>query len=176
MINKAIKFAAEAHAGATRKGSDIPFILHPLEAAAIVARLSNDQDLMIAAILHDTIEDTDVTYDDIKREFGARIADLVNHESEDKTKTWLERKSHTINTLKNEPRDVKIIAMGDKLSNMRSMAHDYAAFGNKVWERFNVKDKNLQGWYYRGLAACFDELKNTAEYAEYNRLVKQVFG
>ena len=92
MINKAIKFAAEAHAGATRKGSDIPFILHPIEAAAIVARLSNDQDLMIAAILHDTIEDTDVTYDDIKREFGARIADLVNHESEDKTKTWLNQR------------------------------------------------------------------------------------
>lgn len=176
MLNKAIEFASKAHYGTTRKGSKTPFILHPLEAASIVARLTDDTDLIIAAILHDTIEDTDTTYEDVKKEFGKKIADIVKGESEDKSKTWQERKAHTLNTLKNEHLDIKIVAMGDKLSNMRSMANDYAKIGDKLWERFNVKDKSLQGWYYTGLAKCFDELKNTPEYKEYQNLIKQVFG
>lgn len=176
MLNKAIDFATKAHCGATRKGSETPFILHPLEAATIVARLTDDVELIVAAVLHDTIEDTDVTYEDVKREFGVRIADIVNGESEDKSKTWQERKSHTLNTLKNEPLDAKIVALGDKLANIRSMANDYAKIGDLLWERFNVKDKSLQGWYYKGLVECFDELKDTYEYKEYKRLVEQVFG
>ena len=176
MLNKAIKFATDAHNGATRKGSDTPYILHPLEAAAIVSRLTSDQDLMIAAMLHDTIEDTCITYEDIKQEFGERIANLVNHESEDKSKTWHERKSHTLNTLQNEPLDVKIVAFGDKLSNIRSMASDYKRIGDKLWDRFNEKNKSNQGWYYRGLLDCFKEFQDTQEYQEYKMLLEQVFG
>ena len=66
--------------------------------------------------------------------------------------------------------------MGDKLSNMRSMANDYEKIGDKLWERFNVKDKTMQGWYYKGLVECFEEIKNTREYKEYKKLVEQVFG
>ncbi|MBP3545515.1 MAG: bifunctional (p)ppGpp synthetase/guanosine-3',5'-bis(diphosphate) 3'-pyrophosphohydrolase [Alphaproteobacteria bacterium] len=176
MINKALNFAINAHCGATRKGCDTPFILHPLEAASIVARMTDDIDLIIAALLHDTIEDTDVTYEDIKNEFGEKIARIVAGESEDKDKTWHERKSHTLQTLKNEPTEIKIVAMGDKLSNMRSMANDYEKIGDKLWERFNVKDKTMQGWYYKGLVECFEEIKNTREYKEYKKLVEQVFG
>ena len=175
MINKAIEFATKAHCGATRKGSETPFILHPLEAATIVARLTDDIDLIVAAVLHDTIEDTDVTYEDVKREFGMRIADIVNGESEDKSKTWQERKSHTLKTLRDDSLDVKIVALGDKLANIRSMANDYAKIGDLLWERFNVKEKSLHGWYYKGLAECFDELKTTQEYREYTALVEQVF-
>lgn len=175
MLNKAINFAVAAHSGATRKGSTIPYILHPLEAAAIVSRLTDDQELMIAAILHDTIEDTDTSYDDIKQNFGQRIADLVNGESEDKSKTWRERKAHTVQTLKNAPLDVKIITMGDKLSNIRSIAKDYGEIGDKLWDRFNEKRKSEQEWYYRGLLDCFEELKNTLEYKEYKDLLESVF-
>ncbi len=175
MLNKAIKFATDAHNGATRKGSDIPYILHPLEAAAIVSRLTDDKDLIIAALLHDTIEDTKITYEDIKKEFGERIANLVKNESEDKSKTWHERKSYTLNTLKNAPLEIKIITMGDKLSNMRSMASDYQKIGDLLWDRFNEKNKSVQGWYYRGFLDCFEELKSTQEYQEYKMLVEKVF-
>lgn len=107
MINKALNFAIKAHCGATRKGCDTPFILHPIEAASIVARMTDDIDLVISAILHDTIEDTDVTYEDIKAEFGEKIAEIVAGESEDKDKTWHERKQHTLQTLKTSRKKLK---------------------------------------------------------------------
>ena len=77
--------------------------------------------------------------------------------------------------MRNDSLDVKIVALGDKLANIRSMANDYAKIGDLLWERFNVKDKSLQGWYYKGLVECFDELKSTPEYKEYLALVKNVF-
>jgi len=163
MIDKAILFATKAHYNVTRKGTKIPYILHPLEAASIVSKITEDKDLIVAAILHDTIEDTYVSYEDIAREFGKKIADIVNLESEDKTKTWKERKEYTLKTLKNEPIEIKIVAMGDKLSNMRDIAKDYYKVGDKLWERFHVKDKQMHAWYYKGLLDCLSDLKNTLQ-------------
>ena len=175
MILKAYKFAEELHKGQIRQSGE-EYIIHPLNVAVILAEMNADADTICAGLLHDTIEDTDVTYEDIKKEFGEKIARIVAGESEDKDKTWHERKSHTLQTLKNEPIEIKIVAMGDKLSNMRSMANDYEKIGDRLWERFNVKDKTMQGWYYKGLAECFEEIKNTREYKEYKKLVEQVFG
>ena len=100
MIDKAAKFAERAHQGAHRKGTSIPYIVHPLETALIASMLTDDEEILAAALLHDTIEDTDVTYEELKREFGTRVADLVAAESEDKSKTWMERKGHTLAHLK----------------------------------------------------------------------------
>ena len=77
MIDRAAKFAEQAHKGAHRKGTRIPYIVHPLETALIASMLTNDEEILVAALLHDTIEDTDVTYEDLKQEFGTRVADLV---------------------------------------------------------------------------------------------------
>lgn len=100
MIDRAAKFAEQAHKGAHRKGTRIPYIVHPLETALIASMLTNDEEILAAALLHDTIEDTGVTYEDLKQEFGTRVADLVLAESEDKSKTWIERKGHTLEHLK----------------------------------------------------------------------------
>lgn len=176
MIDKAIIFATNAHKGEKRKGKDMPYIFHPLEAAIIVAHMSNDESLIIAAILHDTIEDTDVTYEEIKREFGDNIAELVQKETEDKSKSWLQRKAHTLERLKEETMEVKIIAMGDKLSNMRAIARDYNKQGDKLWERFNEKDKEKQSWYYKGIKVSLKELEVYPEYQEYVQLCDAIFG
>ena len=176
MLNKAIEFVVKAHSGMYRKGTQIPYILHPLEASAIVARITNDENLIIAALLHDVIEDTSITYSEIDKIFGKKIADIVNGESEDKSKSWEERKEYTLSTLKNERLDVKIVALGDKLSNMRSIANDYSKIGDKLWERFNVKDKTKQGRYYKGLVSCLEELNDTYEWQELKRLTEKVFG
>ena len=175
LVNKAITFATKAHNGQFRKGTNIPYIYHPLEALSIVARITPDPELHAAAVLHDTIEDTNTTYDDINKKFGRRIADIINSESEDKSKTWEERKSDTLEKLKNESTDVKIVALGDKLSNMRSIARDYLEIGDKLWERFNVKDKNKQGWYYKGIVVALDELTQTTPYQELLRLTTSIF-
>jgi len=176
MINKAIIFATKAHEGQFRKGTNTPYILHPLEAGIIVSQIKNDEDLICAAILHDVVEDTDITVGMVKEEFNERIADLVVSESEDKSKSWKERKGHTLETLKKEKNeDIGIVALGDKLSNIRAINRDFQEIGDKLWDRFNVKDKNEHKWYYSGLVDSLRYLSEYNAYQEFKSLVKKVF-
>ena len=178
MIDKAIAFATKAHKGQLRKGTHLPYILHPMEVGMIVSRMTDDQEIIAAAVLHDTVEDCDgVSLELIQEEFGEKVARIVAAESEDKSKTWMERKAHTIDFLKNETlKDAKIVALGDKLSNIRSLYGDYKRVGERIWQRFNMKDKEKQGWYYRGLCDSLADLVEFPEYAEFCDLVDRVFG
>ena len=81
LVDKAIRFAVEAHAGTERRGKGFPYVIHVLEAMAIVATMTNDPELLAAAALHDTIEDTDVTAEELKEQFGPRVAVLVEKET-----------------------------------------------------------------------------------------------
>ncbi|MBQ7202053.1 HD domain-containing protein [Candidatus Saccharibacteria bacterium] len=182
MFDKAIIFATKAHSGACRKGTDIPYIVHPLEAASIVATMTKDKNVLAAAVLHDVVEDTKYTNEDIKNEFGEEVARLVAAESENKredlpeAETWRIRKQETIDHLKNHAsKNAKIIALGDKLSNIRAIARDYAKLGEEFWNRFNVKDKNEHAWYYKSLVEAFSDLSDEPAYKEYEKLVKEVF-
>ena len=178
MINKAIAFAVKAHEGQPRKGTEIPYIFHPLEVGMIVSRITDDEEVIAAAVLHDTVEDCDaVTLDDIRREFGDRVARIVGLESEDKDKSWEERKAATVRSLKKEPmREAKIVALGDKLSNIRCFDADYIKLGDELWQRFNMKDKRMQGRYYHGLCEALSDLSDLEEYQEFRRMVEMVFG
>ena len=177
MIDKAITFATKAHTGQFRKGTSLPYIFHPMEVGMIVARMTDDPEVIAAAVLHDTVEDCQsVSMSVIRQEFGDRIADLVCAESEDKSKTWKERKAHTLETLAEEKdASVKLIALGDKLSNLRSLYRDYNHEGESVWERFNMKDKKMQGWYYLGLCDSMKDMSGYPEYTEFCDLVNKVF-
>ena len=122
MISKAISLANIAHAGQKRKGTNIPYILHPLEAGIIVSQMKYDEDLICAAILHDVVEETYLSYESIEEMFNGRVSSLVKAQSEDKTKSWHERKAHTVEFLKSTAdKDIKIVALGDKLSNIRAL-------------------------------------------------------
>ena len=132
--------------------------------------------MIAAAVLHDTIEDAGVTFEEIEKEFGPRVAALVAGETEDKSKSWKERKQATIDHLRRAGRDEKILALGDKLSNLRNTARDYLLDGDAVFERFNMKEKRWQGWYYISMAESFRELDDFPEYHEYIRLCQMVFG
>jgi len=177
MINKAIAFATKAHDGQFRKGTRLPYIFHPMEVGMIVSRMTDDPEIIAAAILHDTVEDcSEVTLDLIREEFGERVASMVCAESEDKSKSWKERKAHTLKSLKEETVEgVKLIALGDKLSNVRSLHHDYESVGEELWERFNMKDKKMQGWYYTGLCDSLKSLEGYPEYEEFCLMVNHVF-
>ena len=181
LLDRAICFAVQAHAGIERKGKGFPYIVHPMEAMAIVATMTSDQELLAAAALHDTVEDTDVTVAELQELFGERVALLVAHESDvplegDASDTWHDRKTFAINLLKGAERDVKVVAMGDKLSNMRAIARDYAVIGDEIWNLFNVKDKAEHAWHYHGLADALSDLSDTPAYQEFAALVKSVFG
>ena len=186
LLDKAIIFAVKAHHNTERRGKGFPYIVHPMEAVEIVATITPDQELLAAAALHDTIEDTDVTVEDIRRQFGDRSANLVHAESdqidgvlfngENEEETWHARKQAAIDRLAAAPHDAKIVAMGDKLSNMRAIARDYAVKGDALWNIFHVKDKASHEWHYRGLAASLSELSDTFAYQEFITLIDQVFG
>lgn len=177
MINKAISFAANAHSGQYRKGTKIPFIVHPMEVASIVGRITDDPEVISAAVLHDTVEDCEeVTIEIIREEFGERVAELVYAESENKEDSWMKRKGDTIQSLKAE-KDFykKILALADKLSNVRSMYKDYNDIGEELWQRFNMKDKEKQGWYYIGVCDALSDLGALVEYREFRYYVNQIF-
>lgn len=150
LLEKAIHFATTKHAGQLRKGTTIPYIVHPLETMIILRSMNADTNLLIAGLLHDTIEDTDTTLEEIAENFGTDVAVLVNGHSEDKSKTWEERKTHAIQELAKASRRMQMLVMADKVSNLRSIAADYRAIGDKLWERFNAPVEKL-AWYYSGI-------------------------
>lgn len=182
LLDRAIVFAVRAHAGTERRGKGFPYIVHPLEAMEIVATITPDQELLAAAALHDTIEDTAVTGEEIRETFGSRIAALVVAESDvfpqglSEEESWHLRKQAAIDRLSAASRDAKIVAMGDKLSNMRAIARDYAKKGDTLWTLFHVKDKASHAWHYRGLLSALRDLEGTFAFAEFETLVNQVFG
>ena len=181
MINRAIHFATVCHQNQTRKETNIPYILHCLEAGTIAASLTNedghvDSDIVASAILHDTIEDAYVTYDTLKEAFNENIANLVRCQSEDKSKPWAERKQDTMNFLQeNKSKAVEIAILSDKLSNMRSIFKEYQVRKDQLWEKFNA-GKESQHWYYSTIADSLYQVRDTDEYKEYKELIKKTFG
>ena len=181
LLDRAIIFAVKAHHNTERRGKGFPYIVHPMEAVEIVATITSDQELLAAAVLHDTIEDTDVTVEELRAEFGDRIANLVHAESDQFTEgvseedSWHDRKQAAIDRLASAPHDAKIVALGDKLSNMRAIARDYAIKGDVLWQIFHVTDKTQHEWHYRGLAASLSELSDTFAYKEFVSLINHVF-
>lgn len=181
LLDRAIIFAVRAHAGTERRGKGFPYIVHPMEAVEIVATITPDQELLAAAALHDTVEDTDVTVEQIRAEFGDRIANLVASESDEfpdglsETESWHIRKQAAIDRLSKASRDAKIVAMGDKLSNMRAIARDYAEKGDSLWKIFHVTDKASHEWHYRGLLESLRELEDTFAFREFEQLINKVF-
>ena len=182
LLDRAIIFAVKAHAGTERRGKGFPYIVHPLEAVEIVATITPDQELLAAAALHDVVEDTDVSVDEIRAEFGDRIAALVAAESDtfeegvSEEDSWHSRKRAAIERLASASHDAKIVALGDKLSNMRAIARDWAVKGDSFWNIFHAKDPKDHEWHYRGLAESLRELQDTFAYKEFESLINQVFG
>ena len=156
-IQKAIIFATLKHEGQKRKGTDIPYIVHPMEVMQILTEMNCTEKVIIAGILHDTLEDTDATPEEIEKEFGKDVLAIVQTESEDKSKTWKERKAATIDHLKGASSPTKIVCFADKLSNIRSMYRDKLEIGAELWKRFNA-DKESIAWYYRGIAGAVREI------------------
>ncbi|MDO4262177.1 MAG: HD domain-containing protein [Eubacteriales bacterium] len=182
LYERAVVFAAAAHRGALRKGSRIPYLSHPVEAAAIVSEMTDDEELIAAAVLHDVVEDTDVTLQELAEYFGERIARYVSCETENKRReqspesTWMLRKQEMLTFLRETAdRDAKMLALADKLSNLRSIERDVRSIGDRIWERFHQKAKEKHAWLYRQTAEALRELQDYPAWQEYDRLIRKVF-
>lgn len=183
LVSEAIAFAVKAHDGMRRKKSESPYILHPMEAAVIVGTITDDQNLIAAAALHDVVEDAGVTIGEIEEKFGKRVRELVEAETENKRAelppelTWRIRKEESLTELENtDDIGVLIVWLGDKLANMRSIYRDFKEEGVEMWQRFNQKDVAEQAWYYCTIAKLTERLSDTSAWLEYKTLTELVFG
>lgn len=181
MIEKAVDFALLYHSGQIRKGTEDPYITHPLEVLSIMNSMdlsSEDPRLTIAGILHDVVEDTDATLELIRWRFGRDVAALVEAHTEDKTKTWQERKEQLINELPEADRRVKLLILSDVLANLRTMQRDRILVGEQLWNRFRAP-KERQEWYFRNIKdilSRFEEEKLAGmKYREMVEIYKDLF-
>ena len=168
---RAFNFAAEKHAGQTRKASTIPYIAHLMGVASLVLEFGGDEDLVIAALLHDVVEDCGGApmLKEVRRRFGPRVAKIVDGCTDSDTypkPPWRERKETYIRHLKTSDAETRLVSAADKLNNVRSILSDYRDVGEVVWERFSGgRDGTL--WYYRALLEEFLQRKP-------NRLIREL--
>jgi len=148
--DNAIQLAMAAHRSQTRKGSNIPFLVHPISVGITLAMIGVTNNVIIGGILHDTIEDTRITYDDIKGAFGREIADLVMEvttEKETAGEPWITRRLRTINSISTISQDAISIKAVDLYHNMASLVRDHALMGDKLFEHFS-STKNNEHWAF----------------------------
>ena len=186
LIAEAIRFATEKHSsvvnkdgtvGQLRKGSCLPYIVHPMEVWQILRNNNCSAKVQIAGLLHDTLEDTDTTPEEIKEKFGSEVLALVKSESEDKTKTWKERKQHTIDALAKDSIETMQVCCADKLSNCKAQLYDFKQIGDALFERFNKESTpELQAWYYKNIVKALTPLKGMQMYSELEETVKELYG
>lgn len=180
LVSQAMIFAACAHDGMLRKGTNVPYIVHPAEVTAIAATLTDDEEILAAAALHDVIEDCGVTEQELAQRFGVRVAQLVRSETQERSgdprKTWDTRKRGAIRRIAKGDRATKIVALSDKLSNMRAIHRDFERDGETLFFRFHQHDKRRHAWYYRSCAALLqEELGETDAWRELHAHVEFVF-
>jgi (p)ppGpp synthase/HD superfamily hydrolase len=170
-FQRAFGFAAEKHAGQTRKASTIPYLAHLMGVASLVLEFGGDEDMAIAALLHDVVEDCGGApmLKEVRRRFGVRVAKIVDGCTDSDTEPkppWRERKETYLRHLKSADVETRLVSAADKLNNVRSILSDYREVGESIWARFNGgRDGNL--WYYRALLQEFLRRKP-------NRLVREL--
>ena len=184
MLNKAIQEAAVAHdqEAQKRKGTNIPYITHPFMVAMILSEAGYTEDEVVAGVLHDTLEDTELTADDIENLFGKHVREIVVGCTEPNRSpskdNWEERKQHTIDYLKTASSEIRAVSCADKLHNVRCMTADYEEIGDDLWSRFNA-GKDDQKWYYKGLVGSLcDRLEQHPDnsiFHQFKMAVSQLF-
>jgi (p)ppGpp synthase/HD superfamily hydrolase len=152
LIDRAIEVAAWAHRNQVRKGTDIPYIAHPVAVGLMLASAGCPDEVVAAGILHDTVEDTEMIVEDLRREFGEKVASIVEGCTEpDKSLSWEERKRHTLAYMPTAPWEVRSVSCADKLHNLRSIERAIEKIGEAAWSRFK-RGRAEQEWYYRNMA------------------------
>ncbi|MBW1682158.1 MAG: bifunctional (p)ppGpp synthetase/guanosine-3',5'-bis(diphosphate) 3'-pyrophosphohydrolase [Deltaproteobacteria bacterium] len=165
LVEKALETAAIAHRDQVRKGTNIPYITHPCAVALILAAAGCGEEVVAAGLLHDTVEDTPMSLEEIREGFGEGVARIVAANTEPpKSLPWEERKEHTIASLASLPLDARLVMCADKLHNLRTIAAEHRELGEKVWERFK-RGRKEQEWYYRGLARGLCHRPDLGDYA-----------
>ncbi len=180
-IEHALEVAAKAHEKQYRKGTDIPYISHPYAVGLLLMEAGCDEAVIIAGILHDTVEDTELTLECVRQHFDEQIAEIVAGCSENKALRWRERKMAKIEALKTASIEICWVMCADKLHNLRTIISEYHIHGDKVWDRFHGEIAD-QAWYYRSVLerlhkrASVDTPQLSPMVHQLQYVVEQLFG
>ncbi len=167
-FDRALLYATHVHGGQVRKGTPIPYIAHLLAVAATVLEYDGSEDMAIAALLHDAVEDQggEPRLSDIRNRFGDRVADIVrscsdtvvNSSAGQQKEDWHTRKKRYVEHLNLVDQDTLLVSLSDKIHNARSILRDLRKpeIGKAVWDRFKNSRKDTL-WYYRELAKSFQK-------------------
>ena len=177
LLDYAIYFATRAHNGQKRKSDkDVDMIFHPFTVGMMLQRSGASEEAVIAGILHDVVEDTRYTINDIKEEFGDDIAKVVLEVSEKKELPWDERKQEAIDRIKIASIDGKLVECADKISNLETMYNLYVEQGDDIWKSFK-RPKEKQKWYYTEMYKAV--IENTIEdnnlFKRYKEVLEKLF-
>jgi len=177
-FHRAFWFAAEKHAGQTRKASTIPYLAHLMGVASLVLEFGGDEDMAIAALLHDVVEDCGGApmLKEVRRKFGPRVAKIVagcTDSGADPKPPWRERKDYYLRHLKTVDAETRLVSAADKLNNVRSILSDYREVGELIWARFNGGREGTL-WYYRVLLEEFSRRKPNRLIREFELAVKEL--
>jgi (p)ppGpp synthase/HD superfamily hydrolase len=159
-LDKAIRVAAWAHEqdAQRRKGTDIPYIIHPFGVMLVAATATDDEDVLIACLLHDVLEDVaaDIYSEaEMRADFGDRVVAIVQDVTKDETKRkWHDQSEAYLNHLEHEAGDeAVIVSASDKIHNLTATLTDHDTHGDELWERFSTKSSADQLWWYSSILA-----------------------
>jgi (p)ppGpp synthase/HD superfamily hydrolase len=155
-LQRAFRYAAEKHAGQTRKQTAVPYLSHLMAVSSLVLEAGGDEDMAIAALLHDVVEDCGgmPRLREIRKQFGSRVAKIVEGCTDSYVipkPEWLQRKKDYLRELKHADAETRLVSASDKLHNVRTILADYRVQGEDVWKRFTGKREGTL-WYYRALS------------------------
>jgi (p)ppGpp synthase/HD superfamily hydrolase len=172
LFSLVVEAATVAHGKQTRKGNGTPYITHPFTVALLLLQAGCSEETVAAGLLHDTVEDTNLSFEEIVHKFGQQIARVVRECSEyDKSKGWEERKQHKIDHLHTVSLEACMVMCADKLHNIRATVREFEAKGDDVWGRFN-RGKEKQEWYYRSVVDVLG--KRVPDFPLYSLLKQEV--
>lgn len=178
LITKAKAFATKAHEGQVRKSSGYSYISHPMRVAKILANAGFSPTVIAAGFSHDIAEDTTITIEEIRQALGDEVAKLVAFNTEDKEKSWEERKQHTIDHLENATIEEKALVVADKYANLLELVQQHGQKGDAVWAVFK-RGKKDQHWYFSNVAKSgmknVEPDKVPAFFVQYAQLVEDFF-
>ena len=174
MIKEAFIYAQEKHKEQMRKSYKLPYMIHIYDVARILMNNHAPEHVVVAGILHDTLEDTNATQNEIENLFGETVKQIVISETEDKSLCWKGRKQDRIDHLKTASLDCKMVKCADMLANISDIKENLKSDGELVWEKFH-ESKNEIKWYYSSMIDCMKELENYTMYQALKKIFSKVF-
>lgn len=172
LIEKAVRVSVEAHSGQTRKGDDLPYIIHPFMVALKLAKYNFPDEVVAAALTHDVLEDTDFGEEKLKKELGDTVLEIVKAVTNDDSLPWEEKKKKYVETVRNGPDGAKAVAVADKIHNSESLMIAYAEQGPELWKKFN-RGKEQKLWFENEVLKMLKQTWQHPLIDEYEGLLEQ---